>query len=139
MILESVPHALSILYRVFGEGQIGNLDIQGDKEKLIITFHYIFTAGYCEVMIELVRTILPPRSFSYGFNGKIIHRMLNLDTYDIFFKYSDKTLMIKDPLDLSVQNFIRAVKENWEPLIGKAHIMNNMSLLKKIYDACEMS
>ena len=47
--------------------------------------------------------------------------------------------MIKDPLDLSVQNFIRAVKENWEPLIGKAHIMNNMSLLKKIYDACEMS
>jgi hypothetical protein len=139
MILESVPHALSILYTVFGEGQIGNVDIQGDKEKIIITFHYIFTAAYCEVMIELVRTILPPRSFSYGFNGKIIHRMLDLDTYDIFFKYSDNTLMIKDPLELSVQNFISAVKEKREPLIGKAHIMSNMGLLKKIYDACEIS
>ena len=139
MILESVPHALSILYAVFGEGQIGNLDIQGDKEKIIITFHYIFTAGYCEVMIELVRTILPPRSFSYGFDGKIIHRILDLDTYDIFFKYLDNTLMIKDPLELSVQNFISAVQEKREPLIGKSHIMCNMGQLKKIYDACEIS
>ena len=139
MILESVPHALSILYTVLGEGQIGNLSIQGDKEKIIISFHYIVTAGCCEVMIELVRAILPPRSFSYGFNGKIIRRVLDLDTYDIFFEYTDNTLMIKDPLELSVQNFISAVKENWEPLIGKAHIMNNMSLLKKIYDACKIS
>jgi hypothetical protein len=139
MILESVPHALSILYMVLGEGQIGNLSIQGDKEKIITRFHYIFTAGFCEVVVELVRTILPPRSFSYGFNGKIIHRMLDLDTYNIFFKYSENTLMIKDPLELSVQNFISAVKEEWKPLIGRAHIMSNMGLLKKIYDAYKMS
>lgn len=139
MILESVPHALSILYTVFGEGQIGNLSIQGNKEKIITTFHYIFTAGYCEVMIELVRTILPPRSFSYGFNGKIIHRVLDLDTYDIFFKYLDNILMIKDPLELSVQDFISAVRKNRKPLIGNAHIMSNMGLLKRIYDACEIS
>ncbi len=138
MILESVPHALSILYTVLGDGQIGNLSIQGYKEKIITTFHYIFTSGYCEVMIELVRTILPPRSFSYGFNGKIIHRVLDLDTYDISFKYSDKILMIKDPLELSVQDFISAVRDKRELLIGKAHIMSNMSLLKKIYDCCDI-
>ncbi|MEA1946058.1 MAG: Gfo/Idh/MocA family oxidoreductase [Thermodesulfobacteriota bacterium] len=137
MILESVPHALSILYTVLGDGQIGNLSIQGYKEKIITTFHYIFTTGYCEVMIELVRTILPPRSFSYGFNNKIIHRVLDLDTYDIFFKYSDNILMIKDPLELSVQDFISAVRDKREPLIGKEHIMSNMTLLKKIYDYCE--
>jgi len=139
MILESVPHALSILYTVLGDGQIGNLSIRGDKEKIITTFHYIFTSGYCEVMIKLVRTILPPRSFSYGFNGKIIHRVLDLDTYDIFFKCSDKILKIRDPLELSVQDFISAVKEKREPLIGKAHIMSNMVLLKKIYDCCEIN
>jgi hypothetical protein len=138
MILESVPHALSILYTVLGDGQIGNLSIEAYKEKIITTFHYIFTAGYCEVMIELVRTILPPRSFSYGFNGKIIHRVLDLDTYDISFKYSDKILTIKDPLELSVQDFISAVREKREPIIGKAHIRSNMVLLKKIYDACEI-
>ena len=139
MILESVPHALSILYIVLGDGQIGNISIQGYKEKIITQFHYIFTTGYCEVMIELVRTILPPRSFSYGFNGKIIHRVLDLDTYDISFKYSDEILRIKDPLELSVQDFISAVRDKREPLIGKAHIMSNMVLLKKIYDCCEIS
>lgn len=139
MILESVPHALSILYTVFSDGEIGNIRIHAYKEKIITQFHYIFTTGYCEVMIELVRTILPPRSFSYGFNGKIIHRVLDLDIYDIFFKYSDKILKIRDPLELSVQDFISAVKEKREPLISKAHIKNNMSLLKKIYDCCKIS
>ncbi|OEU64703.1 MAG: hypothetical protein BA867_02345 [Desulfobacterales bacterium S5133MH16] len=139
MILESVPHALSILYMVFGDGEIGNLSIEAYKEKIITTFHYTFTTSYCEVMIELVRTILPPRSFSYGFNDKIIHRVLDLDTYDISFKYSDKTLKIRDPLELSVQDFISAVREKREPLIGKAHIISNMVLLKKIYNCCEIS
>ncbi len=138
MILESVPHALSILYTVFGDGEIGNLSIEAGKEKIKTTFHYTFITGYCEVIIELVRAILPPRSFSYGFNDKIIHRILDLDTYDISFKYSDNILMIKDPLELSVQDFISAVREKREPIIGKAHIKNNMSLLKEIYDCCDI-
>ncbi|MGD9082392.1 MAG: Gfo/Idh/MocA family oxidoreductase, partial [Desulfobacterales bacterium] len=139
MIIESVPHALSILYTVFGDGEIGNLSIEAYKERITTKFHYIFTTGYCEVMIELIRTILQPRSFSYGFNGKIIHRVLDLDTYDIFFKYLDQILMIKDPLELSVQDFIEAVRENRKPLIGKEHIISNMGLLKKNYDACNIS
>jgi hypothetical protein len=139
MILESVPHALSILYAVFGDGEISNLSIEAYKEKLITTFHYIFTTGYCEVIIELVKTILPPRSFSYGFNDKIIHRLLDLYIYDISFKYSDKILRIKDPLELSVQDFISAVRDKREPLIGKAHIMSNMVLLKRIYNCCKIS
>ena len=138
MILESVPHALSILYSVFSDGQIDNLSIEAYKEKITIKFKYIYSASYCEVMIELVRTILPPRSFSYGFNSKIIHRVLDLDGYDISFKYSDRILRINDPLELSVQDFISAVREKREPIIGKAHIMSNMVLLKKIYDACEI-
>ena len=138
MILESVPHALSILYSVFSDGQIGNLSVEAYKEKIITKFHYIFSAGYCEVLIELVRTIHQPRSFSYGFNRKIVHRVLDLDSYDISFKYSDTILRISDPLELSVQDFISAVNDKREPLIGKAHIMRNMSLLKKIYDYCTL-
>jgi len=139
MILESVPHALSILYAVFGDGEIGNLSIEGNKERLKTKFHYIFTTGYCQVMIELLRTIFQPRSFSYGFNDKIIHRVLDLEIYDVFFKYSDNTLKINDPLELSVQDFISAVRDKREPLIGKAHIMSNMALLKKIYNCYETS
>ena len=138
MILESVPHALSILYSIFSDGQIGNLNIEAYEEKIIVKLHYISSASHCEVLIELVRTILPPRSFSYGFNNKIIHRVLDLNSYDISFRYSDRTLRIQDPLELSVQDFILAVRDKREPLIGKAHIVSNMFLLKKIYDYCKI-
>jgi hypothetical protein len=139
MILESVPHALSILYTVFGDGEISSLIIERYKERIKTKFHYIFPTGCCEVMIDLVRTTLPPRSFSYGFNDKVIHRVLDLDIYDIFFKYSNKTMKIRDPLDLSVKDFISAVRDKREPFIGRAHIMSNMALLKKIYNCCETS
>jgi hypothetical protein len=138
MIVESLPHALSILYTVLGDGEAGNIRIQAYEEKIIIKFHYIFSAGYCEVLIDLVRTMLQPRRFSYGFNGKIVDRVLDMDNYDIFFKYSDQLLKIRDPLELSVHDFISAVREKREPLVGKTHIKNNMSLLKKIYDCCEI-
>jgi len=134
MILDSVPHALSMLYYVFDDGQINNLNIDAEKEKITIKFHYILPTGCCEVRIELVRTVLQPRNFSYGFNNKIIHRVLDLDRYDISFMYSDRIMRISDPLELSVRDFISAVRDKREPLIGKTHIMSNMRLLKKIYD-----
>ena len=134
MIFDSVPHALSILYYVFSDGQIDNLNIKADKEKITIKFHYIFTTGRCAVRIELVRTIHQPRNFSYGFNNKIVHRVLDLNRYDIFFMYSDRILKISDPLELSVRDFISAVRDNREPRIGKFHIVNNIYLLKKIYN-----
>ena len=134
MILDSVPHALSILYFVFSDGQIGDLSIEADKKKINIKFHYIFPAGYCRVQIQLVRTVHQPRKFSYGFNNKIVHRVLDLNRYDIFFTYSDKTMKISDPLELSVRDFISAIRDNREPLVGKNHIVSNISMLKKIYN-----
>ncbi len=134
MILDSVPHVLSMLYYVFDDGQIDNLNINGSKDKITLKFNYIFPAGRCAVWIELVRTVHQPRDFSYGFNNKIVHRVIDLNNYDIFFTYSDRILKISDPLELSVRDFISAVRDNREPRIGKSHIVNNIFLLKKIYN-----
>lgn len=138
MIVESVPHALSILYSVFGNGKIDHLVIEAQEENIIIKFNHISSTSNCEVLIQLVKEIAQPRSFSYGFNNKIIHRVLDLENYNIYFHYSDRTLIINDPLELSVQDFISAVRDRREPIIGKPHIVNNMSLLKNIYDGCEI-
>lgn len=137
MIVESVPHALSILYCVLGEGQIEHLNIEANEVKTIIKFNYRSIFNHCEVLVELVRKISQPRSFSYGFNNKIIRRKIDLDRYDIFFKYLNKNIKINDPLELSVNDFISAVKGKRDPFIGEPHIVNNMNLLKKIYDGCK--
>lgn len=134
MILDSVPHALSMLYDVFGDGKLDQMRMKAEFKKMNFGFRYLHSRGACAVEIDLVHTPHQPRDFSYGFNRKIIHRMLNLATYEISFAYSENKTKIKDPLALSVQDFIAAVTYNREPRIGQAHIMRNMELLKEIYD-----
>ncbi len=134
MIPESVPHALSLLYEVYGSGDMENLSIEKNNKTTRLTFGYRFSDGRCKSRIDLVQTLRQPREFSYGFGHKIVQRRLDLNNYDIFFTYSDKTIKITDPLALSVQDFLSAVQTGRSPLIGENHIVNNMVLLKTIYE-----
>jgi hypothetical protein len=43
-------------------------------------------------------------------------------------------MKITDPLELSVKNFMEAVENRTEPLIGRPHILHNTALLKEIDD-----
>ncbi len=140
MIPDSVPHALSMLYRVFGPGDIHHLCFrggEGSSEEMEISFSYASASGSCKSLVRLARTDCQPREFSYGFNGRIVERVIDMAAYDIFFRYCGETIQISDPLELSVRDFISAVRENREPQVGRAHIMNNTALLKKIYDGFE--
>jgi len=136
MISEAVPHALSLLYSVLGEGEIENLVFESPKEEeMTIKFKYLFGKKICEVLIKLVKKEEQPREFQFGFNDKIIKRSLNLRNYDIYFNYGNRKWKIADPLDLSVKDFIRAIEKRGEPFVGRSHILCNMSLLKNIYDS----
>lgn len=138
MIPDSVPHALSILYFLFGEGKILDLAFDSDDEgKMAISFKYIFKANDCEVFIKLVKKEEQPRDLQFGFNDRIVSRSLDLKNYDIYLNYENKRLKIADPLELSVRDFMGAVEKKVEPLVGSSHILNNMSLLKEIYDGYE--
>jgi hypothetical protein len=138
MILDSVPHALSILYFALGEGKIINTRIESDENRMIIKFIYHTNNNDCEVLINLERKERQPRRFKFGFNDKIVDRVLNLKDYDIYFKYLDKTLKVADPLELSVRDFISSVKTKREPQISKLHIMATDYMLKNIYNSYEI-
>lgn len=135
MIPESVPHPLSILYCRLGSGEIRNLNFESNgEEEMSIRFTYLFGSCACDVLIRLVHQKTQPREFSYGFNGRIVFRSLDLKNYDVYFNYGNKKLRIADPLELSVKNFMEAVEKRAEPFIGAPHILRNMSLLKTVYD-----
>jgi hypothetical protein len=63
---------------------------------------------------------------------------VNIEDYGIHFEYGDKRVPIEDPLRSSVASFIEAVEQGKEPFMGYAHILNNMTLLKTIFDRCEL-
>ena len=135
MIPESVPHPLSILYCRLGSGRIEDLNFESDGgEKMSIRFTYLFGTRACDVLIRLVHQKTPPRGFSYGFNDKVVSRSLDLKNYEIYFHYGKKKVKIADPLELSVKNFMEALEKGTEPLIGAAHILHNVSLLKTVDD-----
>jgi hypothetical protein len=135
MIPESVPHPLSLLYCRLGVGKIEKLNFELEEEgEMNIRFTYLFETRACDVLIKLVHQKTPPRDFSFGFNEKNVARSLDLNHYDIYFNYGNKKLKIMDPLELSVMNFMEAVKKKTEPLIGYHHILHNTSLLKEIDD-----
>ena len=137
MILESVPHALSILYCICGSGTLGNIAVEHPHEEhLTIHADYRTQNTRLTVEIELIRNEFPPRELAFGFNDMLVRRTLHLDTYDIFFNYANRTRKIVDPLDLSVQDFMASVRDRREPLIGKSHIISTTLLLKQLYSSC---
>ncbi len=135
MIPESVPHALSLLYSLLGTGEIEELSFESDGERAMeMKFSYLFDTRSCDVFIRLTSQETPPRDFSFGLNGKIISRSLDLENYEIYFHHGEQKIKIVDPLELSVKNFLGALERDVEPFIGYLHILHNMSLLKQIDD-----
>jgi predicted dehydrogenase len=136
MIPDSVPHALSLLYHLFGVGELEHLKFDSREEKeMSIQFTYRFGIEECDVLIKLKFQESQPREFSFGFNGKAVVRSIDVENYGIYFNDGNQKLKIVDPLELSVRNFMEAVEKGIEPLIGYPHILSTLPLLKKIYDS----
>ncbi|NWG01489.1 MAG: Gfo/Idh/MocA family oxidoreductase [Syntrophaceae bacterium] len=135
MISESVPHALSLLYCLLGDGEIENLRFESKEERAMsIRFTYLFGTKTCDVFIQLAYQEAQPRPFSFGLNGQIVSRSLDFENYETYFNYENKKMRITDPLESSVKDFMEAFATGNEPFIGAQHIFHNLSLLKKIDD-----
>lgn len=135
MIPESVPHALSLLYCLLGDGEIEDLNFgSGGEREMSTRFTYRFGTQACEVFIQLAYQETQPRDFAFGLNDRIVSRSLDLENYEIYFNYGNKRLQIVDPLESSINNFMEAVTKKTRPFIGPRHIFHNLSLLKKIDD-----
>jgi len=135
MIPDSVPHALSLLNCVAGTGRIEALSIAGRDDALRITFSYLTRSATCRACVDLVRESAQPRTFSFGFNGRIVQRLIDPDTYTIHLTCPGKTLKIADPLELSVRDFLATAGSGGNPALGERHIVETASLLKEIYTA----
>jgi MoaA/NifB/PqqE/SkfB family radical SAM enzyme len=136
MIPEALPHPLSILYYTLGAGEVSGIHFEtSSKNSLSISFKYKTSATECRVNINLKTKETQPRELSFGFNGRMIKRVVNAKNYAIYYSYNNKRIKIPDPLETSIKDFIRSFNRKSEAIIGYGHILNNMQLLKKIYDA----
>ncbi|BBO87787.1 Gfo/Idh/MocA family protein [Desulfosarcina ovata] len=139
MIPDSVPHALSLIYNLLGNGEIGDLRIEKREGQITILGIYRAHTTDCNFKICLNRHLQQPRPFSFGWNHCTIHRRVTLKPYEISFQYEDTIRKVADPLELSVQNFIASVQKQEQPKIGRTHIVDTTLLIKRIFDHWESS
>ncbi len=133
MIPEAVPHALSLLYDAFGPGALDYTSFTVCESGMDIMFTYCFESGVCESHIELRREKRQPRSFAFGFDGRIASRTVAMRNYVMTLTCGSATCTIDDPLELSVRDFTEAVASKREPRIGPGPIMTGTRLLNQIY------
>ena len=135
MIPDAMPHALSMLYSVLGPGSLEQLTLEPGPDRLHISFFYITAAGRCQVVAELVHETRQPRSFAFGFNGNIARRTIDMATYRIAFTCGGERCEAEDPLQLSMRDFLHAIRHAVLPRIGSAHILDTMQMLQQVYAA----
>jgi len=138
MITDSVPHALSMLYTSLGDGTIEDVRIDAARDSMQITFAYVWAHGKCMAHISLVTEKTQPRTFSFGFDSRMVERTIDMDTYTISFTHEGNKAVITDPLELSVRDFIEAIEEKRPPCIGEKHVISTSKMLKEIYDSDTM-
>ncbi|HNY65680.1 MAG TPA: Gfo/Idh/MocA family oxidoreductase [Deltaproteobacteria bacterium] len=135
MIPDSVPHGLSLLHAVLGPGTVHDLDFERGDGSLGVSFTYASAFSECEASMQLVRETRQPRTFSFGFNGRIAERFIDMANYDIFLGFGDRQVPVPDPLQLSVRNFMEARASGLHPVVGSDHIIATSLNLKQIFSS----
>ena len=139
MIIDAAPHALSMLYALFGAGRIEKIryDSPGnDPDKdLRIVFDYLHATGDCTVTLDLNSTDVVPKPAAYAINQQRVDRHVELPDYLISLRSSDKQVPIVDPLMCSVKNFLGSIHSGCG--VDETALIDGMEHLLQIYQAVE--
>jgi predicted dehydrogenase len=113
MLLDVLPHPLSLLHAVAGPGRIesARIDPRPDtpEEALDVFFAYVSGAGAVRAHVEIVRGTRPPWPAGYGFDGRIAHREVQLEDYRLSFRSGERTVPLPDPTPLLVRSFLARI------------------------------
>lgn len=134
MIPDSLPHALSMLYCVAGSGRVRDVYFEKGTDTLFVSFVYKGERAAVQARIELRFEASQPRTFAYGFDGRIATRRIDTDSYAMFLSSLGREIGIPDPLELSMRDFVQALAQGREPQVGGHHIMDTMRNLCEIYE-----
>lgn len=139
MIIDAAPHALSMLYALFGAGRIQDLrcDSPGSDpgRDLQIVFDYLHATGDCAVSLGLHSTDALPKPAAYAINRQRVDRHVELPDYLISLRSSGKQVPIVDPLMCSVKNFLGSVHSGCG--VDETALIDGMEHLLQIYLAID--
>ena len=109
MILDAVPHVVSMLQAIGGAGRAGNPVAQFADPKqrcLVLGFAWRHAGGTAKVQCSFTVLEKPPRPAAYAVNGRRVDREIELPEYRMFMKSRAERIAIEDPLKLLIREFL---------------------------------
>ena len=114
MIVDAASHGLSMLYQLVGQGEIKDIIFKTNDSTqatdLSIQFRYEHQKGSTEACFDLIHSDTNPKPASYQINNLQVDRTVLLPEYQIQLQSDSQTVAIKDPLLLSIEDFIASIE-----------------------------
>ena len=137
MIIDAVPHLLSMLYALVGAGRIQNIESNylsiKSNDEINIEFDYLHATGDTKVSLSLISTATMPKPAAYAINGKRVDRHVEPTNYLLSLHSSDKQLPMVDPLECSIKNFLSSIHS--KSSLDETALIDSMTHLAQIYQA----
>ena len=113
MVLDSVPHLISMLRHLLGYGTIATVRARfpgSGESRLELDFEYRHDAGSTGVRFEASVCVDPPRPASYAINGLRVERRIALPQYRTSFVGPNRQVEVQDPLTLLAVDYLNKVQ-----------------------------
>lgn len=138
MVLDAVPHVLSMLQALVGVGTVEapRVAIDPALETLTLGFVYVGSgSAKVEARCEFRQTPSPPRPAAYAINGHRVDRAIQLPDYDMFFEGSGKKRPLPDPLQGLIEQFLAQIVP--AGTTDRAALVEGMAALDYLYSETE--
>ncbi|MEJ2114635.1 MAG: Gfo/Idh/MocA family oxidoreductase [Gammaproteobacteria bacterium] len=137
MIIDAVPHLLSMLYSLLGSGKINNIESNyNDINKsgnLQIELDYLHAYGDTRASISLISSDTFPKPAAYAINGLRVDRHVELPDYLISLHSAERQLPVEDPLVSSIKNYISTIYSKSSS--DEVALIDGMTHLTQIFQA----
>lgn len=128
LLEDSLPHMNSMLIKLHGIGTIKNLDFLIKKEKEVkLTFDYQNENENCDVKYHMLFKKDRPRKVEFKINKKKFCRKVEKN-YNQSILSNGKEIIIKDPLSLSISNFVETIEKKRKPFFSNKEILENVRM-----------
>lgn len=135
MVLDSVSHPLSMIQHLVGCGVITDIEatFASDRRDLHLQFGYRHARGCLSVSCRFCVVEEPPRPASYGIDGRVVSREIQLPDYEMFFSSEGRRIGIEDPLRGLIRSFLEGV-EGGAP-VARRELIEGVRGLELLYEA----
>ena len=111
MLVDAASHGLSMLYQLVGQGDLTDIvftDIS--SEHVNASFKYKHQAGLIRVTLGFTSSQAIPKPASYKINDCQVDRIVSLPEYQIKLQSHERSVTVRDPLLVSIEDFIASIQ-----------------------------